>query len=225
MIIVVPTHVDDGPRRTDVPIANALIIAANVLLYFLGARWVVGPGTDVFSVVGYGFSHAGLGHLIVNMWTLLVIGTAVNRRLGDAYYVLCYFGTVVTLGLFARLFAGQYLIGSSGAVFAVIAVMALLLPGVWASLGYVAVFPLTVLIGLFARPDHWLYWLIRWGTFRLRAWWLLFLVPVLQIFGLFWWWGNWTNLGHLLGFFCGVAFVTLLPAKVSMPGRAAYGVS
>ena len=62
------------------------------------------------------------------------------------------------------------------------------------------------MIGLFARPSHWLYWLIRFDSVRLRAIWLLLLVPTMELLGLFWW-RSWSNLGHLLGFACGVVFV------------------
>ncbi|HEX3600147.1 MAG TPA: rhomboid family intramembrane serine protease [Lacipirellulaceae bacterium] len=216
MFIAVPTEIDDGLSRDAIPTANAVIVALNVILFFLGIQTPVGPGTGWYSVVGYGLSHASMTHLLLNMWVLLVIGSAVNRRIGNAYYVVCYFGTVLTLGLFARFFAGQYLVGSSGAIFAVIAVMAMLLPSAWARITYVAVFPITLVIGLFVRPTHWLYWLLRWDTIRIRTIWLLFLVPTMQIVALFWWRWNWSNLAHLLGFACGVAFVTLLPTTVSM---------
>jgi membrane associated rhomboid family serine protease len=216
MFIAVPTEIEDGSSGNVIPTANGVIVALNVVLYFFGIQTVVGPGTGLYSIVGYGFSHASMTHLLFNMWVLLVIGSAVNRRIGNAYYVFCYVGTIVTLGLFARCFASQYLVGSSGAIFAVIAVMAMLLPSAWARITYVAVLPITLIIGLFVRPTHWLYWLLRWDTIRMRAVWLLLLVPVIQIMGLFWWRWNWTNLAHLFGFACGVVFVTLLPTTVSM---------
>src|SRR5262249_12242208 len=142
MFFVIPTEIEGGKPRTDVATANGIIIFLNVALYFLGFRTPVGPGSGLLSVVGYGFSHASLDHLLFNMWVLLLVGNAVNRQIGNAYYLMCYFGTVATLGVFARLFAGQYLVGSSGAIFAVIAVMTMLLPSAWARLAYVALFPL-----------------------------------------------------------------------------------
>jgi membrane associated rhomboid family serine protease len=216
MFIAIPTEVDGGQLRHAIPTANGLIIGLNVILFFLGIQMSVGPGTNLFSIVGHGLSHTSITHLVLNMWVLLVIGNAVNRRIGNAYYVFCYFGAVLALGIFARFFAGQYLMGSSGAIFAVIAIMAMLLPSAMATIAYVAVLPITLIIGLFFRPTHWLYWLVRWDTIRIRALWLLFLVPIMQISGLIWWRWNWTNLAHLLGFVCGVLFVTLLPNHISM---------
>jgi hypothetical protein len=69
---------------------------------------------------------------------------------------------------------------------------------------------------LVVPPEHWLYWLVRWDTVRLRAFRLILLVPVMEMAGLFWSGWNWTNLAQLLGFVCGVIFAGLLPSKISM---------
>ena len=225
MFVVVPFRANDGEHPDSVPIANGLIIAANVLLFFLGWRWFAGPDTGVFSIIGYGFSHLGLAHLIINMWVLLVFGNPVNRRVGNTNYLLAYLGTILFLGLFARLFQSDYIIGASGGVYAVIAMFAMLLPAVYVELGYIAVLPVTLLIGLFSRPPHWLYWLIRWDRCRIRGWWFILLVPALQILGLIWWpFDSGTYLGHLMGFLCGVVAVLMLPATISMGRRASYGM-
>jgi membrane associated rhomboid family serine protease len=216
MFLAIPTEIDDGSSRRTIPTATGLIVAVNIVLFLLGYQMPVGPRSGLLSIVGYGLTHASIAHLVVNMWVLLVVGSAVNRRIGNGYFVLLYFGTIATLGIFARLTARQYLVGSSGGIFAVIAVMTLLLPSARARISYVALFPVTILIGIFLRPSHWLYWLLRWDTVRVRALWLLLVVPMLQLFGLFWRPWNWTNAAHLLGFICGVAFVTLLPEKISM---------
>ena len=216
MFLAIPTRVHDGSQHTEAPLANSFLVAANVLAFFVGLHQPVGPGTSWFSVLGYGFSHAGLAHLMVNMWLLWVVGNPVNRRVGNVYYLLGYLGTILCMGIGARFLIGSYLVGSSGAIFAVIAVLAMLLPAAKVDVSYVVVFPLTLLIGLLKVPKHWVYWFIRWDDVQLKAWWFLVLVPVLQLIGLFWWSWNWTNLGHLLGFVVGVAFVLLLPKKVSM---------
>ena len=98
MFVGLPVKVNDGARSESIPVANGLIIALNVLFYFLGVQMVVGPGSGLFSIIGYGFSHSGVTHLIVNMWLLLVLGNAVNRRIGNGFYLLGYLGTVVSLG-------------------------------------------------------------------------------------------------------------------------------
>lgn len=225
MFLVVPRSVRDGAGKKAIPVANAVIVALNVLCFSLGWQWHVGPATSLFSIVGYGFSHASLMHLIVNMWVLLVFGNAVNRRVGNSYYLLAYLGTIVCLGMVARLFSFSYLVGSSGGIFAIIAMFAMLLPSVLVEVFYIAVFPLTLLLGLFSRPSHWLFWLMRWDTLYVRGWWFILLVPVIELMSLFWWSWNWTNLGHLVGFLCGVAVVLMLPTKISMRSRVNYGMS
>ena len=75
-------------------------------------------------------------------------------------------------------------------------------------------------MGLIKPPREAVFWFIRWDTVQLRSWWFLMLVPVLQIMGLFWWGYNWTNMAHLMGFLFGIAFVLLLPKKVSMGSTA-----
>lgn len=219
MFLAIPIQVHTSASSKEAPWANSLIIAINVLVFFLGIQQPVGPGTGWLSVFGYAFSHAGLAHLMINMWLLWVIGNPVNQRLGNAWYLLGYLATVLGMGIFARFMVGSYLVGSSGAIFAIIAVMAMLIPSAKTEISYVAVFPLTLLMGLFVPPKHWVYWFIRWDKVQLKAWWFLLLVPVMQILGLFWWSWNWTNLGHLLGFACGVIFVLLLPTNVSMGRR------
>ena len=219
MFLAIPTKVHDGKSASRVTVANSLIIAITVLAWFLGLRQPVGPGTGFFSVLGYGFSHAGLAHLMVNMWLLWVIGNPVNRRVGDGYYLLGYLGTIISMGICAKFMTGAYLVGSSGAIFAVIAVLAMLLPSSKTEVNYVAIFPLTLLLGLINPPRASIHWFIRCDSIRVPSWYFLFLVPVMQIMGLFWWSWNWTNLGHLAGFFCGVVFVLLLPASISL-GRS-----
>jgi membrane associated rhomboid family serine protease len=154
------------------------------------------------------------------MLALLVFGTPVNQRIGNGWYLLAYLGSVTILGIFARLFCTGYMIGASGAIFSMIAVALILLPSAIIEVFYFALFPVTLLVGLIQPPKHWVFWFIRWDRFEIRAWWGLFLVPFLEIVGLFWNGWNWTNLGHLMGLICGVAVVLLLPTQITMKRRA-----
>jgi membrane associated rhomboid family serine protease len=222
MFFALPVRVHGSAPREAIPFANGLIVVLNVLAFTFGwsRYWYVGPpGTGLPSIVTYAFAHASVAHLMVNMWILLLFGNPVNRRLGNGYYGLLYFGTVITLGALARLLAGGYLLGSSGAIFAVIAVFLCLMPGSRIEIYYLALFPVSLLFGLFQRPAHWVFWFIRWDHLSIRALWAIVLVPLLEIFGLFWWGWNWTNLGHLLGLMCGVAAVLLLPTAITMNKR------
>jgi hypothetical protein len=93
------------------------------------------------------------------------------------------------------------------------------MPSALVDIAYFALFPATLLVGLFLRPEHWVYWFLRWGRFTVRAWWGLLLIPFLEIWSLFWNGWNWTNLGHLFGLLCGIAVVLLLPERISIGRR------
>jgi membrane associated rhomboid family serine protease len=225
MFFLVPFRVSERNGGGPPPLANSVLIAANVVVYLLNA-WrpldlAVGPGTPVVTVLTYGFMHAGPVHLLANLWTLWLFGNPVNRRLGNGYYLYAYLGTLVTLGVVARLLSSGPLLGASGAVFAVLLLFFLLLPRARVHLAYVALFPVTLLVGLLSRPAHWLFWLVRWDACAVLAWVGLLLVPLLEVVGLWANGWNWTNLAHLVGLFCGVAAALLLPAEVTTPRRTA----
>lgn len=222
MFFLMPLELKHAGPRTP-PTANAALVAINVLVYFFGlsAALAVGPGSAWFTVVGYGFAHAGAWHLLANMWLLLVFGNPVNRRLGNAWYLLVYLGTIFMMGLWARLWIHGVLLGASGAIFAVVIVALMLMPAARIDVGYVALFPITVLISLLRRPAHWLDWFVRWGRFCPRAVWGLLLVPLVELWSLIWAGWNWTNLAHLAGMLCGLGFVLVLPPRISMPRRVA----
>ncbi len=224
MFIPIPIRLQDGRDFHAIPVVNGLLLVINVLVFWMGWHPFVGPGTGIFSILTYAFGHADLWHLVGNMLVLLVFGTPVNRRLGNGWYLMAYLGSALFLGLFARVFSnGDISIGASGAIFAIIAIACILLPSALITIWYFALFPFTLLLGLFHRPKHWVFWFIRWDTFEIRAWWGLFLVPFLELWGLFWTGWNWTNLGHLFGLPCGVGVVLLLPTKISM-NRASRSV-
>ena len=90
--------------------------------------WAVGPGSGPWTILTYGFVHAGWWHVLFNVWYLWVFGNPVNRRIGNGYYLLTYLGTIILLGIFGRLLLPGYGLGASGGVFAVIAMMGLLMP-------------------------------------------------------------------------------------------------
>ncbi len=117
---------------------NVLVFALEymfpVLSYFviLSPRAVLSGA--VWQLVTYMFSHANLSHLFVNMLGLLIFGTRVERELGSKEFLLYYLLTGFAAGLFsfaAYIATGSlsvYLLGASGAVFAVELAFATLFP-------------------------------------------------------------------------------------------------
>ncbi len=228
MIILLPLELQEREKYRGLPLANSFLIALNVLSFALmrlfGWCWPVGPGTGIFSIVLYGFSHVGFWHLLFNMWALWVFGNPVNRRLGNVFYLLAYLGTILILGLVARICYFGPVVGASGGIFAVITIAAMLMPSALLVVAYGALFPLTLLIGLIRKPKYGIYWFICGGQFRLRALWCLVFIPLLIIVSMSWalWtgFGSAWNLGHLLGMVCGVVVVLLLPTRISMKKRS-----
>lgn len=222
MFVPLPIRFRDGRPFHAVLVVNAILVVLNVLAFCWGWHPVVGPGTGLLSVITYAFGHADVWHLAGNMLALLIFGSAVNRRLGNRWYLIVYLGSALALGLFARMFSPGYLIGASGAIYSVIAIGCLLLPSAIIEVFYFALFPVTLIVGLLHRPKHRVFWFIRWDTFAVRAWWVLLFIPLMEIGGLVFFGWNWSNLGHLLGLFCGVAVVLLMPTTITMPRRFAY---
>ena len=120
------------------------------------------------------------------MWVLWVFGNPVNRRLGNGLYLLVYLGCLLAVGLFARLILPVGLVGASGAIFAVITIALILMPAASIESAYLALFPLTLLLGLFHRPKYELNWFLSWGIVAVPAWWCLVLIPLMELFSVFW---------------------------------------
>ena len=228
-MFLIPLRVKVQGGGEGVPWANALLVAINVVVFFLNSflGWplAVGRGCNPLTIVTYGFEHADIFHLVTNMWFLLLFGNPVNRRLGNRYYLAVYLGSLVVVGACAWLLANGLMVGASGAIFAVMLIFMMLEPRAVVQIGYIAVLPFTLIFGLFAKPKHWVYWFVRWDAFNARAWIGLILIPVLELWGLWSWGWNWTNLGHLVGLLCGVTAVLVLPTQITMRRPSAGSVS
>jgi membrane associated rhomboid family serine protease len=80
------------------------------------------------------FVHGGISHILFNMFALFIFGTQVERYMGSSEFLLFYFVTGTLAGVFsffAYLLTGSYyvwLMGASGAVFAVELAYAVLFP-------------------------------------------------------------------------------------------------
>lgn len=224
MFGVLPLEIRQRVATGPAPAANVLLIVANVLMYLFGWLtgwcWPVGPGSGPFSVLSYGFCHAGFWHLLFNMWSLWVFGNPVNRRLGNEFYLLAYLGTVLFLGVFARLFYHGLVIGASGGVFAVIAISLLLMPAARLVVAYWAIFPFSLIPALIRRPRYGIFWFIDGGSCEVKMLWCLALIVFLELYSLvcsfFTPYASVWNVGHLLGFLCGAAIVLMLPTRITM---------
>lgn len=106
----------------------------NVLLYM--ALWPLQSGSPFFpwQVVTYGFLHAGITHLLVNMLAIYMFGGDLERLWGAKRYLQLYFASLITAALTQLGF--QYVsgleaaptVGASGGVFGLLLGFAMYFP-------------------------------------------------------------------------------------------------
>lgn len=92
-------------------------------------------GQYLWTFVTSMFMHAGLGHLFVNMISLMFIGNFVEKLIGKKRFIWLYLGGGLFAGLFFVLIAlasgtnlNVYAVGASGAIFALGGLLAVLTP-------------------------------------------------------------------------------------------------
>jgi len=152
----------------------------------------------VWQFVTYMFAHGGFSHIFFNMLALVMFGTAVEKAIGSKEFLLFYFVCGILSGALSfvtYLIFGNYgvfLLGASGAVYAVMFAYAVCYPRskiyIWGLVPVPA--PILVLIyaviaivdevfyvsnisnitHLFGFLTAWLYLLIRMGVHPIRVW-------------------------------------------------------
>ena len=146
----------DTTRSSNYPVVNTLLIAMNVLIFFV--QMTQGPRLNlfiftyglvparysspeiahyftslqqIFSFVSFMFLHGGFLHLLGNMWSLYIFGDNVEDRLGPVRYFFFYLLCGWASGLF-HLFTNWQsqipTIGASGAIAGVMGAYFLLYP-------------------------------------------------------------------------------------------------
>lgn len=91
------------------------------------------PLVPVWQLVTYGFLHAGLSHILMNMLLLYFLGTMLEGVVGSRRFLVFYLATVVVAG-FAQLSlglitaGGGHILGASGGVLGVVCATATLRP-------------------------------------------------------------------------------------------------
>jgi membrane associated rhomboid family serine protease len=170
-----------------------VLIGLNIAVFF-AARFLDLPLVYFFSMVPglvagrgwiwqfatYMFIHGSLSHLLFNMFALFVFGLQVERRMGSREFLLFYMATGILAGFFSFIvyaLSGNwriFLMGASGAIFAV-------------QLAYASLFPEAVIY--------------IWGILPLRAPVMVLVFTALEIFSLITGMGgNVAHFTHLAGF-------------------------
>lgn len=93
----------------------------------------------IWQVATYMFLHGGIGHLVVNMLTLWMFGTELEKQWGTRYFLKYYFTTGIGAGILTVLIAllpfqfsaeiyRSATVGASGAIFALLLAYGLYFP-------------------------------------------------------------------------------------------------
>lgn len=125
------------------PVTQSLIVV-NVLVFFLEAvsggailpslaLWPIGPQFMPWQVLTYAFAHAGLPHLLFNMFGVYMFGSDLERVWGPrrylGYYLICALSAAATQLIVAALTGAYYpTVGASGAVFGLLLAFAMVFP-------------------------------------------------------------------------------------------------
>jgi membrane associated rhomboid family serine protease len=110
-----------------------VLIAASVAVFLVGqlsagaGEWLFVRGAQQQQLVDMGqayrlltaaFLHAGLTHLLFNMWALYVLGVELERRVGALPYTALYLAAALSGGAAYQLVGGSIpVVGASGAIF------------------------------------------------------------------------------------------------------------
>jgi membrane associated rhomboid family serine protease len=150
----------------------------------------------IWQFVTYIFAHGGISHLLFNMLALFIFGTQVERQMGSREFLAYYLATGILAGFFSFVVYcvtgsyGTFLLGASGALFAVQLAYAVFFPNsvvyIWGILplkapvmvlGFTALELFSSIFGMKSGVAHlthlagfgfgWIYFLVR---FSINPW-------------------------------------------------------
>ena len=118
------------------PIVTYFLIAINVLVYilmmvfgqnnFIGLFGLYPPAVTAgqyYRLFTCMFLHAGILHLIFNMYSLHIIGSQIENFFGKTKYIITYLFSGVIAGLMSMIFTKSWSVGASGAIFGLLGAM------------------------------------------------------------------------------------------------------
>lgn len=117
------------------------LVLANLMNEIQAISWIalmpsaILAGKYLWTFLTSMFMHAGIGHLLVNMISLMFIGNFVEKLIGKKRFISLYFAGGLFAGIFFVLIAfltgtdlNVYAVGASGAIFALGGILAVLTP-------------------------------------------------------------------------------------------------
>ena len=97
---------------------DALLSVNTVTVLKLGANWApLLKGGEVWRLISYMFLHAGIIHLMINMYSLLILGTQTETFIGKWKFLVIYLVSGICGGLMSSALDPNVSIGASGAIF------------------------------------------------------------------------------------------------------------
>ena len=87
-------------------------------------RELVVNSNQIWRLVTYIFVHASLIHLLVNMYSLYIIGTQLETYIGKAKYLIIFLISRICGGVHSCLASNSISVGASGAIFGLLGAMA-----------------------------------------------------------------------------------------------------
>lgn len=123
--------------KSNTPVLTIMLITINVLIFLYGLFFdknsmlinnfaLYGPyvrGGDYYRLISSAFLHVSLFHLLVNMYSLYIIGSQIENFFGKAKYIVIYLFSAIMGSLFSMLFTRGVSIGASGAIFGLLGAM------------------------------------------------------------------------------------------------------
>jgi rhomboid protease GluP len=95
---------------------NGNLSAVNLLYYGANYRPAVQAG-EWYRLFSSMFIHAGVLHLMLNMYALYIIGGQMESYLGKIRYIIVYILSGLVGNLFSLIFTNSVTVGASGAIF------------------------------------------------------------------------------------------------------------
>ena len=99
-------------------IVTLIMGSSNVTYLILGANYApLVKNGEIFRLITYAFLHGSIIHLVVNMYSLFIVGRQIENNFGKVRLLIIYFISALSGGLLSALFSDGISIGASGAIF------------------------------------------------------------------------------------------------------------
>ena len=122
-------------------VVDAYLLEGDTLVYLALDRDYVWP--YLWTIITSMFMHGSLWHLLINMWVLYLFGSYIIMLVGERKFLLVYFSGGIAGGLLFIALSRAPVVGASGAVYALGAMLAVMKPNL-----RVIMFPLFIPIPL-----------------------------------------------------------------------------